>query len=63
MRKGQKVTYPPNLWDDVQVHNGKLVGMLTDKLALSALPDTNGKAVPSNKSRRNHQYYTKNKTD
>jgi hypothetical protein len=38
------MTLTPNPWDDVQIHNGKLVGMLTDKLAQSIVPDNGGRA-------------------
>lgn len=60
MRKEQKMTLSPNPWDKVQVHNGKLVGTLTDELALASLPDTNSRSVfDPFKKRKN---YLKNKT-
>jgi len=37
----------PNPWDDVQVRNGKLIGMLNDKLADNTMPRTGGDGTSS----------------
>lgn len=46
-KKVRKKDDEPNPWDRVPKRNGKLIGILTDKLALNALPSNNGGSKPS----------------
>jgi len=48
MKKPKQQIAGVTLWDNVPIRNGKLVGMLTDKLASQALPNNSGDVVKPN---------------